>query len=403
MFSQLSLELLPSVISSPERASGALRFAAQASPIRSACGAVHPLASLSARQAQALGLLTSGTYGRHGFTSSNSHALQKSMASRLQARTDLLGSTLFGLTWKLRDTPSLRSIFALRAGERPTGGSGFTSWPMPRAADSMGGVEPEGATGRKLCTIADMAAWPTPTARENAGCPEKKEQRRQRNKVKWKNGNGFGLSTAEAASLSSWATPSATDYKGSVTLEATMKRQEESGRGVNLREEVVRFLAGWATPNTMDGLPQRSSEAMQRVYNTTRKGRTAPSNLREQVDPTQYPENFPPLTPARLMASGEMLTGSSAGMESGGQLDPDHSLWLQGYPLHLRNSIPGFADWQRWQDFLQAHSNAPDLIAPPPLDCTAMPSLKPAPEALSNAPKKRSRKSKTNPEGEKHA
>ena len=40
----------------------------------------------------------------------------------------------------------------------------------------------------------------------------------------------------------------------------------------------------WATPNTMDHLPPRSEEATKKLQEGHRKGRTKPSNLREQVD-----------------------------------------------------------------------------------------------------------------------
>lgn len=60
-------------------------------------------ASLSARQAKALGLLTSGIYGLVGFTSSGSAGLQSCLESRL--RLLLHGSDLCAVIWKPWDTP----------------------------------------------------------------------------------------------------------------------------------------------------------------------------------------------------------------------------------------------------------------------------------------------------------
>ena len=61
--------------------------------------------------------------------------LSQCLANKLRAKTALLGSTLFALTWKQRVTPSGRSIPALRASGRRTSGSDSissrTGWRTP--------------------------------------------------------------------------------------------------------------------------------------------------------------------------------------------------------------------------------------------------------------------------------
>ena len=93
------------------------------------------LASLSARQAKALGLMTSGTFGRHSTGSSTSADLSRSLESRLRAKTDSIGSTLYCLTWKDRITPQGRLIPALRASVRRTSGRDCTGWVTPSTRD----------------------------------------------------------------------------------------------------------------------------------------------------------------------------------------------------------------------------------------------------------------------------
>ena len=65
-----------------------------------------PLSAFQRGQAREKGLLTSGTYGRLGTTSSRNAALGLSLANRLRLRVALLGSTLFRLTWRRRVTPA---------------------------------------------------------------------------------------------------------------------------------------------------------------------------------------------------------------------------------------------------------------------------------------------------------
>jgi hypothetical protein len=81
------------------------------------------------------GPLTRGTFGRNFIGSSRTAALQSSLASRLQARTDLSGSPEYALRWKSWATALGPQICALRASAHRTSGKGSVGWPSPQARD----------------------------------------------------------------------------------------------------------------------------------------------------------------------------------------------------------------------------------------------------------------------------
>ena len=164
----------PSATSSPELASGVTHCDWLDGPTTDESGPEVALASLSARQAAAQGLMTSGTCGPPSTTSSASASLQSSLESRLRARLSTLGSTLYALTWKPWVTPSGRSRSRLRASVRRTSETELTGWPTTRSSDDEKAVRTlEGArremkrkgSPQDLCQAA-MTAWVTPTTRD---------------------------------------------------------------------------------------------------------------------------------------------------------------------------------------------------------------------------------------------
>ena len=166
MFDPATSPPTPSAISSPASAFGHMPCALLGGLTIVEFGQALAPANLSARQAKALGLLTSGTSGPHGFISSRSFALTESMVSRLRARTASLGSTLFTLTWKQRVTPAGRSISALRASALRTSGNDCGSWRSPNTVDARLGTR-KGPGQVQLCHQARLAApWTTTTTRD---------------------------------------------------------------------------------------------------------------------------------------------------------------------------------------------------------------------------------------------
>src|SRR2546425_11247248 len=132
-------------------------------------------ASHSVQAGKGAALTISVISGLRGSGSSRSVALTLSLASRLRQQTDLLGSTLFRLTWKRRITPSGRQIYALRASGHRTSGNACTSWPTPDASRANDGESVESFEARNhkrtepfgmpLGVAVKLAAsWPTPLA-----------------------------------------------------------------------------------------------------------------------------------------------------------------------------------------------------------------------------------------------
>lgn len=180
-------------------------------------GLVPARASLSARQAKEMDLLTSGTFGPSSSTSSASADLSMSLANRLQQVTQTYGSTLYKLTWKEWDTPSGLCRLRQRASARRISESGPTGWPTPTASSVTGAGTSWRQGGMNIQTAAMMSGWPTPTTIDN-------------NQVRGlgaaANAPNRGSTLGGAARMAGWVTPTSRDWKDSAGMTAQRDGKE---------------------------------------------------------------------------------------------------------------------------------------------------------------------------------
>jgi hypothetical protein len=244
MFAQLSLFPSTSATSSPASASGR---APSETPSATAtdgfpgrCGRDPALANLSAKQAEARGLLTSGTCGPPGIGSLASQRLSASLGNRLKARTASCGSTLFFLTWRPEVTPAGRPFFLLRASGRRTAATEHTGWPTPRAEDAeSSGMRWDRGVADTLTAVSSLASWPTPVVNDETG-----------SKYTYDHGNRDSpcLKLPGAAELAGWPTAAARDWRSDRSPMTDEELYGTTGRPLPR----VAYLAAWPTPNTVD-------------------------------------------------------------------------------------------------------------------------------------------------------
>ena len=128
-----------------------------------------------------------------------------------------------------------------------------------------------------------------------------------------------------AVQYAGWPTPSSTivDAKPNPPIIGNRKPTDPQ---IGLADVAV-HLAGWNSPCASDGNGGKRPHPDTSMTGKHPSGRKVNMGLASQVH-----IGFLNTGPARLTADGRMLTGSTAEMGSGGQLNPAHSRWLMGYP-----------------------------------------------------------------------
>lgn len=287
----------------------------------------------SVRQGRGKEKKTSGTSGRSSQDLSTPVSLQSLLSNRLRQNLAAYGSLEYSLTWKEWDIAGQEPICAVRASVHRTSGSDFTGWPTANAGPQND----------------NDSTW---------------ERRRQELKDKHINGNGFGLTLGQAATLAGWRSPDAFTRGGPQDA----ARRAAGGHQVNLQDQASQLAmpSGWQTPKASDGkfhTPRTSGRPVEKSTHLQTQAMVALGSLGQLESPSGWatptvrdhkdgasvdnvPENSLLVRQCHsVTGNGSMLSPAATEMADAsprGVLNPAFSAWLMGFPLEwLLSGIRG--------------------------------------------------------------